>query len=444
MDVLYGGPMSLVNVAVASEAGYGGIAIPVGAVDLAQQDGHFDVTIPEARAVRICVTIAGKAPMASQTVSVSGAGATWTPVEGRAGCYETTWTPVGEAPSTHLQVSSPGCMPVRKSVSLAEIESSDEIRIDLEAAGALRIHVLEPEDKRYGVTVQRWDPDAGAWQFQGGFANAPFRMNGSRADANGILDMPAVPPGRVRAIDTQSGLASEGVEVVVGSAPAELTLDLSRTGWIKGTVRGPEGVSLKGATVRVVEDDKEPTAEMTAFQPSPTGRPINPQSGEFWIRGAEGRSVTLRVWHPTLSPHATRGQVVVSGPGDGHVLELVEGVTTTVRLDTPARTQVNPGREKYIVVRLYKGEPEGEGVKLLALLSSTGDSFVFGGYEPGTWTLWADVPGFAPVVLRDVVLGAKSGELGPATPPAGATLELHVHVAEGQSPPRFSLWARRL
>ncbi|MCA9315010.1 MAG: carboxypeptidase regulatory-like domain-containing protein [Planctomycetes bacterium] len=444
MDLLYGGPMSLVNVSVTGEAGYGGIGIPVGAVNLAEQSGHFEVRIPEARTVRLRVTILGKAPTDSQEVTVSGAGSGWTAIEGRPGCYEATWTPVGDTPGLYLKVASPGCMPIEGVRELGAFEDGDEIHVNLEAAGALRIHVKEPEDKRYGVTVQRWDEGARDWKYQGAFASGPFRPNGSRADANGVIDLPAIPPGRVRAIDTQSGLASEGVEVVVGSAPAELTLDLSRSGWIKGTVRGPEGVSLKGATVRVVEDDKEPTAEMTAFQPSPTGRPINAQNGEFWIRGAEGRRVTLRVWHPTLSPHATRGQVVVSGPGDGHILELVEGATTTVRLDTPARTQVNPGREKYIVVRLYKGEPEGEGVKLLALLSSTGDSFVFGGYEPGTWTLWADVPGFAPVVLRDVVLGAKSGELGPATPPAGATLELHVHVAEGQSPPRFSLWARRL
>lgn len=444
MDLLYGGPMSLVNVSVTGEAGYGGIGIPVGAVNLAEQSGHFEVRIPEARTVRLRVTILGKAPTDSQEVTVSGAGSGWTAIEGRPGCYETTWTPVGDTPSLYLKVASPGCMPIEGVRELGAFEDGDEIHVDLEAAGALRIHVKEPEDKRYGVTVQRWDEGARDWKYQGAFASGPFRPNGSRADANGVIDLPAIPPGRVRAIDTQSGLASKGVEVVVGAAPAELTLDLSRTGWIKGHIEGPDGVSLKGATVRVLEDDVEPSAELLAFQPSPPGRPINAQNGEFWIRGAEGRSVTLRVWHPTLSPHATRGQVAVSGPSEGHVLELVEGVTTTVRLDNAARLQVNPGREKYIVVRLYKGEPKGEGVKLLGLLSSTGDSFVFGGYEPGTWTLWADVPGFAPVVLRDVALGAKSGELGPVTPPAGATLELRVHVAEGQSPPRFSLWARRL
>ena len=94
-------------------------------------------------------------------------------------------------------------------------------------------------------------------------------------------------------------------------------------------------------------------------------------------------------------------------------------------------------------VLLYRGEPEGEPVSEHALLWQ-GDLLVFGGWEPGTWTLWIDPGGArAPLVIRGAVLGGENVDLGEVDFPEGGRIRVRVLVREGTAAPRVSGWVQR-
>jgi hypothetical protein len=449
MDGLYGGAGSLVDVSVSTGEGHGGFALALGSVNLYERDGRFDAVIPAERTLRIRLTLQG-APLPANlaawpTLNHARVSAPL-PEQGitEPGVFEARWRPHLPDAVAVVSAQSAGLLAETKQVPPSVVESGAEVVIDLRPAGSVHVQVKEPEDKRYRVALDRLDPSTGGWSG----SESPFAFGSSRglrANANGVVELQGLVPGRYRAIDTTSGLTSEPFDVQAGGTPTRIAFDLSTTGWAKGRVVLPADGSFEGVTVG--EHDAKPAGPFTvvlAGHATLPGTPVNPQDGTFWFRLPGTRPVTLRAFHPTLRPHATLGQVTVTKAQEGLELHMERGATARLRFTRPAPVFMNRGQARPIPVRLYAGPVEGAGKSLAATLDGAHQNVEFGGFEPGTFTVWIDAPGSAPVVLEGVVFGSTDVDLGEVALSSGASLELQVSVKDGQSPPRFSVWAESL
>ena len=66
----------------------------------------------------------------------------------------------------------------------------------------------------------------------------------------------------------------------------------------------------------------------------------------------------------------------------------------------------------------------------------------FDGYPTGTYSLWFDVPPWAPFVMADTELEEEGTQwLGRIDSLAGARLRIRIQVAEGQAVPRIEVTA---
>jgi hypothetical protein len=165
------------------------------------------------------------------------------------------------------------------------------------------------------------------------------------------------------------------------------------------------------------------------------------RDGTFSFRVAGDRALRLRVFHASLRAHPSEGFVEVTGPRDGVELRLVAGPTAVVRFEKAVMAYMNAGSKRPLAVRLFEGEPVGEPrATATAMLEGDGLSAMFGGFDPGTWTVWINTPPFVPTVLRGVVLKDGVNDLGTVTPTTGSRFVLDVQVREGQDSPRYAIW----
>jgi hypothetical protein len=158
--------------------------------------------------------------------------------------------------------------------------------------------------------------------------------------------------------------------------------------------------------------------------------------GTFRVRVPGDRDVTIRVTHPLLVPAV----VVAREPRTGLDVRLVRGATATVAIDADVNASAafrDSGR-----VLLYRGASDGEPA-FEGRLHRDGRTVSFGGFEPGTWTVFLDVAPHAPIVLNDRRLGAGATDLGVVTVVEGARIRVKVLVKDGQHAPRISLTAAR-
>jgi hypothetical protein len=158
--------------------------------------------------------------------------------------------------------------------------------------------------------------------------------------------------------------------------------------------------------------------------------------GRFKILVPGDRPVTVRAWHPILVA-GPRGSKVISSPVEDILLELV--------LETSARFIVEPAPKptlhSEIRVLLYEGLAEGPPVSEHVALIGEDGSIRFGGFKPGSWTLWIDVPDYAPLTLRDVALGAGQTDLGLAPLSRGSSVRVTVLTGPNVSVPRIGVFA---
>lgn len=442
MEGLYGGPGSLVQVwATKSPETLYPYALALGSVNLFERDGQFEGVIPAERTLLVRVTVEGRAAPADlswwPTINHTPVEAASIVPDEKSGRLRVTWRPRGRATIVRMSAVAEGYLAETKQLELSTLSATDEVVVDLQPAGAVRIQLKEPADRRHRVVLDRWDAARGDF----GTRN-PELVTSPQADADGVIEVRGLAPGRYRAADTLSGLTSAPFDVTAGAAPVEVAFDLSTTGWVKGRVVIPEGASPQYVSVGEVglEAHVASTSIVGAALP---GTGVN-ADGTFWLRVAGTRTVTLRPYHPVLVPHPTLGRHTVTGPADGVELHLVPGPTARLRLATRPRVQVNAGQPRVITVRLYPGPVEGPGQTLAGVLDAEHRTVQFGGYEPGTHTVWIDVPGCAPIVVTGVVLTANDADLGEVALPSGASLELHIAVKDGQSPSRYAVWATRV
>ena len=272
-------------------------------------------------------------------------------------------------------------------------------------------------------SLERWAPEESTWK--------PHPSSWAGPDGPDGLLYRNLPAGRYRVVDRRSRAVSGEADVVPGAEPARVTLEVVPMVLIAGRVDLPAGADASLARV-VVGDEASETPRQSA------GHPVA-ADGRFAFRTAGDRPVKLAVAHPLLTADPSLPNVIVTGPADGVVLRLVPAAVGAVTFDPAPRVQPFAS----LRVLFFRGEPAGEPVAARELVPD-GEAFRFGGVARGTYTLWFDVPGFAPNVVPGVELGEGVASLGRVMLRRGASIRVTILAGEGASPPRVALFARAL
>ncbi len=419
----------------------------IGSVDLEKGSGRVEGVVEKARHATARVSLAGKPGLPARPLNfvVNGLPPTATPeYDEAAGTIHFAYRP-GRGGRASVTLSAPGWLTATATVPAAPEGADATVDLDLVPAGRFVVRVVGAGGARTRLVVQRWDETKRDWvgttydsQVFGGSPDVGLRL-----DANGVARVETAPPGRYRAVDVSSGACSNVADVVGGAAAVEMVLDLSAAGLGKGRVVVPEGFFAEDVGL-VREGAAKTTSAFDPYAFMGGGRDVGvAEDGTFSIRVPGNVPVTLKPVHALLVPAPGDGTVVVTAPCEGVVVRMVRANVATLRFDrepkTPFIGMAGPRRERAL---LYRGEPRGAPAATLSAVIE-GTTARFGGYEPGTWTVWMDVAPFAPVVLKDVVLGAGETDLGSVAFSEGSSIRVTVLVKAGQAFPRVNVWATR-
>ena len=428
---LYGGPHASAKVLVSKHEA--GARTMLGRVDLAKMDGRFEHVVPVPRTLR-CRVFVDDLPAPDGLVVFLRVGRRELDGVVKGGRLEVTWEPsdLSNEVDVHAHASGTAGSWVRLAL---DAPNPPEVVLRLRAAGEALVRVHRPADGRVRALLQVWDEAKGAWP------PLPAKASGHRVghvDESGFVSFRRLAPGRYRVVDLHSRRDTGPFEVR-GNEQTRVTLDLRAVGWVKGRVVTPPGVPAWEFTVGFEGEPVRETPLGLAGDGLPGERVRS--DGTFAVRVPGDRTAVLRPFHHVHRPHPTQGRVEVSTPREGIQLVAVRGATATVRFSQPVVRGRDPAR---VVVRLFPGEPKGQGLDVRGLVNPASDALTFGGYDPGTYTVWIDMVKAAPLVLRDVALGEDDVDLGRFDPDPGSRVVVEVLVKDGQSPPRTSMIARRL
>ncbi len=342
--------------------------------------------------------------------------------------------PGGKAPTVWIRAA--GFVQATAEVSGFEGDGPLRASVDLEPAGALRVRVMTPADKRPDrPLLQRFDAARNAWSPAPGWGPGAGQRSDEGPQGYSLLHE-GLTPGRYRLVTLDCGEASAPVEVR-GGAESEALLDLSRSGPVTGTVEVPEGFDV-GRTTLTVE-----VGDLGSTFGQPPGQGQVRKDGTFSVRVPGSRPVALRVRHPLLKPDAASAALLLDRPQEGLRLRLVTGPTARFTLPgVMAASSPFPGMGGLRVL-LFDGAP-GAKPLLTCAPELAGPTWSFGGYEPGTYTVWIDTGSTAPLEQRGVVLGEGETDLGALATGPGTTVRVRVKAKEGTAVPRLSVWVQHL
>lgn len=420
---------------------YGGTTI--GSVDLDKGSGKVAGVVERTRNATARVRLSGKSGLpADPTLTVNGMPPLGTPeFDAAAGTVRFAYRPLRAGKSSTVALSARGWLTASGSLPPAREGEEATVDLDLSPAGAFVVRVTGAGG-RIRAVVQRWDEAKRDWAGTS-YDSQVFGSGdiGLRFDAGGVARVETAPPGRYRAVDPASGAQSNAVDVLPGAAAPEMVLDLAPVALVKGRIVVPDGFLAKEAGVV-----REGAAKGTSrFSGGPFGSDRDAgvaEDGTFSIRVPGNVPVTLKPVHPLLVPAPDGGTFVVTGAREDVVLRMVRANLATVKFDREPKIlygMPGPRREK---VLLYRGPPQGAPAATLTAVIE-GQTARFGGFEPGTWTVWMDVAPFAPLVLEGVTLGSGETDLGAVAFSEGSSIRVVVLVKEGQAVPRVNVWAHR-
>jgi hypothetical protein len=411
----------------------------IGSVDLDAGDARLEVVVPRPRRVLLRLSVDGEKRLpAKWSASVGRMPLIDVEEDPEAGEISFSWLPGSEGAQGWLSFTAPGLLPGASFegpgglLALAGAgEEPEVLDVDLRSGGALAAKALLPADKSASLVLQRFHGPDGAWTQVG----AP-RSELVAVGSVGVQRFAPLAPGRYRVVETSTGIESAEAEVIARGAETSVTIDLRSVGSAQGRVVLPEGHGFAGARVHGegLPESLAPTAALRR------GVGVLPPDGSFVFRVPGDRPITLVAVHPTLVPDPEAGRVVVIEPRDGIVLRLVEGAVANLGLEPPPPPATDAGGE--IAVLLFRGEV-GADPAFTLMGQADGKGIRFGGYEPGTYTIWVRVPGYAPLILAHRVLGGGATDLGAARLSRGATVRVRILVADGQTAPPLVLNAWR-
>jgi hypothetical protein len=414
---------------------YGGRRIAT--CDLAKGDGTVAVVVPRARSAVVRVFLDGTPglPRAiTPAFGVMGA-AILVDRDEAASALRVRFTPLAEGADTALSFDAPGWL-VEKSVRIpaAAGDAPAEARLDLRKAGALDVQVVAPKDDRFRLRLERFDSDTSTWVATW-FDTQSFGSGQAQIDAEGRWRLETLPPGKYRVREVSSSAVSEEIVVVAG-ATAGVRFDVSASGFVTGRILVPAGESPEGVTVQI---DPPPPAHWSGD----AGSARADKEGKFKIRVPGAGDVVLTAKSLFLVPSATGGSARVAAGATDVVLVLAKSPVGIVTFDREPKYRMNPGQKHSDTVSMWRGPMRGAPATTTKALVD-GKTARFGSFAPGRWTVVIDIPVCAPVVLRDVELGAGETDLGTVALSEGTSLMFEVKFPEGQSAPRIQVTADRL
>ena len=304
-----------------------------------------------------------------------------------------------------------------------EDENADTafVRVDLIASLVVRLDVLGPGDGVVSPGLQRWNEALDDW-------DPEFLQRGfTRSD--GFATIRNVAPGRYRALDRASGLASDPFDVSMASSPVQVILDARRASWVRGTLLRPKGVrTLRDFHVGI--ERKGMLIRKTHERPRLPGVRVDPNSGAFSIRVHGKEPVTIRAYHHTYIPHALHGRARVVGGETDVRLQVIPGPRARITPDPSVSRALLSQRGNQIPVMLYPRGGTEQPLARLARLDTHENEIVFGNYEPGRYDIWIDTWHGKPLRLENIELKSGETQLGTHKVARGSRLRVIVNGSD--------------
>jgi|GEM_PF-4562656 len=413
---------------------------PAGELDISSGDASIEVRVGREQRVLLHVTVDGERWL--PPVVYVHAGRPVRGIERDEAAATLAFAAVRDPrwPRLDANVSAPGFGQATFTLPKEPTPQAFVASLVLHRQGELVVRVLPPPDGRFAVQVQRFDEAAGTWRVTG---SVPQRGH----DGPTLLVVAQVQPGRLRVLDALSGVPSAEVELVDANQPPTAVLDLREVLEVPGRVEVPADTRMDQLRV-FVEGRARTEGE---GPPSPPGSlaaavvegdmplPVDPK-GRFRLRMARGRNAWIRAEHHLLEPAADGGRTEVRGTESEVVLRLVEGRACAFSLSPPAVLDPHGGGKARVA--LFQGDPVGAPLSEHTL-ELEGPRARFGGFKPGTYTLWIDAPPHAPLVRRSVVLGAGETDLGEFKADVGLSVRVTLLPADGQPAPKINVGVYR-
>jgi hypothetical protein len=306
--------------------------------------------------------------------------------------------------------------------------------VDLRPAGRVALTVVGGP-RHYDLELQHEVPPPGDWV---AVANSGVRNLGPEAagardlaiDAAGRAVRDCLEPGTYRFVETTSGFLGRTFRVAAGET-SDVSVDLSSVGRVRGRVVVPPDEDARLAHVHRMDP---PPGRWSGWPPIHVAT-----DGTFSTLLPGTHAVTFEASHPLLRPAGEQGRATVTSPREEPTLRLERAALATLRLDGAP-----PRRQTSCPVRLFRGSTSGEPVaSLVGRLD--GERLRFGGFEPGTYTVWIDPGGrLEPVVLEDVALGPEDTDLGRVVTSPGRRVVVEVRPAPGAAAPFVQVHATHL
>lgn len=402
-----------------------------GSIDLAQPgDRRLDVVVEEERSFVVRMTLNGEARLPT-TYGLSFDRATIGEIDEDAdrGVLRFAARPANDAKDLKLTANAAGCAPVSIDVPAARESAPTELEVALVSGATVRVKIVPPADQMHDVRLERYIAERSLWSF----AVPPMSMRGQELGkrANDFT-VDGLPPGRYRARDALTGIVGEPVEVSSGGT-VDLTIDLSRSGSVSVRVDAPTDGEFAPASV-LIEAEGLMTDD---FGRGDGGRPIRLNVDEA-IRVPGDRPVSFKVSHPLLVPDPSAAAVLAKSPGEKVVLKLIHGAEAKfgIAADSPAKLR---GDDR-LKVFLFSGDVADTPVHTCEVNLDQGVG-VFGGFAEGRYTIWIDTVRGVPIVLKDVLLGPSSTDLGELSISEGTVLRCKILVPDGADLPQPTLTA---
>jgi hypothetical protein len=341
--------------------------------------------------------------------------------------------PFAECDKVYVELGGAGHMPVAFQLPIPR-QAATPFDVALRSGAALSARILlpkgfderelapptDPDVPRFmgrpglgWYQLQRWNEKGQTWDLR--------TSNCIAAGSDGVLSLPRVEPGRYRVLSSVTLVASPDITVVDGTEPAEAVLDLSRAGRVRGRVTAEGDVPLDVA--RVVIETPPAAGRADGSRRVAALR----EDGWFDVWAPGDRAVRIHAEHPWLRADPKSGSVELTEPRADPVLRLVPGPTLSFRVPPGATPKARP----QVRCLFFRGEVKGDPV-VEATAASTDVPIRMGNFEPGRWTLWIDVGGFAPKTLPDVELGAATTDLGVLALDHGSSIRVKVSAAPGE------------
>ncbi len=339
-------------------------------------------------------------------------------------------------PKVPAWCGAPGYL--RETASIDVPGGDEPIRhtFQLRRGGELRVREIGKPPDRFDLILER--QEAEGWQTRDARNMFP-RI--ARKPADDGWTFTGLEPGTYR---MRGDCVVFGPVTLAADGGPELVLDYTRIAAIAGRVEVPEGVPPFEATLLLEVDGIDPdTLNPTWGQPRRAGK-----DGTFRILVPGDRKARLTVRHSRLAPDPKRGSIETVTGAEGVVLALVPGPSLRFRIPQffekyRERFEKYPRWQRpHAAVRLFRGEPLGRP-EFTVTAQAEDREWKGGGFAPGTYTLWIDVPESVPVVRRGVKLDGDA-DLGDLPMEPGSTLRIRVLVREPFAAPRVHVWANRL